>query len=82
MLLLHSSFGTGKRLFKQWICSPLCSIESINDRLNAVEDIMFIPDVVSQVATILSRMPDLERLINKCDSFAINFLNTNIVIVS
>ncbi|KAM4772473.1 DNA mismatch repair protein Msh6 isoform 1-T1 [Rhinophrynus dorsalis] len=58
----------GKRLLKQWLCAPLCNPFSINDRLNAVEDLMAIPDKVSEVGELLKKLPDLERLLSKIHS--------------
>ena len=56
---------TGKRLLKQWLCSPLCNPDAINDRLDAVEDLMKISDVVADVLELLRKLPDLERLLSK-----------------
>nr|XP_033795890.1 DNA mismatch repair protein Msh6 isoform X1 [Geotrypetes seraphini] len=58
----------GKRLLKQWLCAPLCNPHSIGDRLNAVDDIMAIPDKVSEVSELLKKLPDLERLLCKIHS--------------
>ena len=55
----------GKRLLKQWLCSPLCNPKSINDRLNAVEDLIKSADVVADVTELLKKLPDLERLLSK-----------------
>jgi DNA mismatch repair protein MSH6 len=30
----------GRRLLKKWICSPMASIVQINDRLDAIEDLI------------------------------------------
>ncbi|KAM8945438.1 DNA mismatch repair protein Msh6 [Pelodytes ibericus] len=58
----------GKRLLKQWLCAPLCNPFSINDRLNAVEDLMAIPEKVSEIGELLKKLPDLERLLSKIHS--------------
>ncbi|XP_038051603.1 DNA mismatch repair protein Msh6-like [Patiria miniata] len=55
----------GKRLFKQWLCAPLCNPNSINDRLDAVEDLIDIPDKMAEVNELLKKLPDLERLLSK-----------------
>uniref|UniRef100_A0A8D0LCA5 DNA mismatch repair protein n=1 Tax=Sphenodon punctatus TaxID=8508 RepID=A0A8D0LCA5_SPHPU len=55
----------GKRLLKQWLCAPLCNPHSINDRLDAVEDLLAMPDKMSQVGELLKKLPDLERLLSK-----------------
>ncbi|KAM4867573.1 DNA mismatch repair protein Msh6 isoform 3-T3 [Thomomys bottae] len=59
----HTPFG--KRLLKQWLCAPLCSPSAINDRLDAIEDLMVLPDKISEVADLLKKLPDLERLLSK-----------------
>ena len=63
--LLSRPLLPGKRLFKQWLCAPLCNPDAINDRLNAVEDLMASPQVVAEVTELLQKLPDLERLLSK-----------------
>ncbi|NWH87331.1 MSH6 protein, partial [Aegithalos caudatus] len=58
----------GKRLLKQWLCAPLCNPKSINDRLDAVEDLLRVPDKMSEVSEYLKKLPDLERLLSKIHS--------------
>ncbi|XP_077341732.1 DNA mismatch repair protein Msh6 isoform X1 [Lithobates pipiens] len=58
----------GKRLLKQWLCAPLCNPFSINDRLDALEDLMAIPEKVTEVGELLKKLPDLERLLSKIHS--------------
>ncbi|XP_053568202.1 DNA mismatch repair protein Msh6 [Bombina bombina] len=67
----------GKRLLKQWLCAPLCNPFSINDRLNAVEDLMSIPDKVSEVGELLKKLPDLERLLSKIHSIGSSLKSQN-----
>ncbi|KAG8443652.1 hypothetical protein GDO86_008993 [Hymenochirus boettgeri] len=58
----------GKRLLKQWLCAPVCNPFSINDRLNAVEDLMAVPEKMSEIGELLRKLPDLERLLSKIHS--------------
>ncbi|XP_051639646.1 DNA mismatch repair protein Msh6 [Manacus candei] len=58
----------GKRLLKQWLCAPLCNPKSINARLDAVEDLVAVPDKMAEVSEHLKKLPDLERLLNKIHS--------------
>jgi DNA mismatch repair protein MSH6 len=55
----------GKRLFRQWVCHPLCNMQKLNERLDAVDllnsDLSFRDRFCSQMA----KMPDLERLISR-----------------
>ncbi|KAK2166249.1 hypothetical protein LSH36_40g05016 [Paralvinella palmiformis] len=55
----------GKRLLKQWLCAPLCNPDAINDRLDAVDDLLSVPDITAEVKELLKKMPDLDRLLNK-----------------
>ncbi|RFU76982.1 dna mismatch repair msh6 [Trichoderma arundinaceum] len=55
----------GKRLFRQWVAHPLCNIDRINERLDAVEMLNNDPSVREQFASQLVKMPDLERLISR-----------------
>lgn len=58
----------GKRLLKQWLCAPLCNPTSIQDRLDAVEDLMGAQAQASEVSDQLKKLPDLERLLSKIHS--------------
>ncbi|NXH23175.1 MSH6 protein, partial [Bucco capensis] len=58
----------GKRLLKQWLCAPLCNPKSINDRLDAVEDLLAVSEKISEVSEHLKKLPDLERLLSKIHS--------------
>ncbi|KAI1474178.1 DNA mismatch repair protein Msh6 [Daldinia eschscholtzii] len=55
----------GKRLFRQWVCHPLCNIEKINERLDAVDMLNADTNVREQLSSQLTKMPDLERLISR-----------------
>ncbi|GFP59908.1 hypothetical protein ACSS6W_005131 [Trichoderma asperelloides] len=55
----------GKRLFRQWVAHPLCNIDRINERLDAVELLNDDPTIREQFASQLVKMPDLERLISR-----------------
>jgi DNA mismatch repair protein MSH6 len=66
--------ATGKRLLKQWLCSPLCNPDTINDRLDAVEDLMNASSLVADVCESLKKLPDLERLLSKSVSYSLVFV--------
>lgn len=55
----------GKRLFRQWVAHPLCDIQRINERLDAVDMLNADFTVREQFASQLVKMPDLERLISR-----------------
>ena len=60
----------GKRMFRQWVAHPLCNIDKINERLDAVELLNKDPSVREQFASQLVKMPDLERLISRIHAAA------------
>ncbi|EJD51320.1 DNA mismatch repair protein Msh6 [Auricularia subglabra TFB-10046 SS5] len=55
----------GKRLFRMWLCAPLREAATINDRLDAVEDLMDHPSSAEQFAKLAKGVPDLERLLTR-----------------
>lgn len=55
----------GKRLFRQWVCHPLCNIDKINARLDAVDMFCSDPSICGQFSSQMTKMPDLERLISR-----------------
>ncbi|KAK8075867.1 DNA mismatch repair protein msh6 [Apiospora hydei] len=55
----------GKRLFRQWICHPLCNIDKINERLDAVDMLNSNTEIREQFSSEMTKMPDLERLISR-----------------
>lgn len=55
----------GKRLLKYWLVNPLCDVDAINDRLDAIDDLMKIDHMHASVGEMLKQLPDLERLISK-----------------
>lgn len=65
----YCSTGFGKRLFRNWLCSPLCNPDQILERRNAVDDLLQIPDVVESAVAILKKLPDLERLLSKIHNY-------------
>ncbi|XP_069105499.1 DNA mismatch repair protein Msh6-like [Argopecten irradians] len=64
----HCNTPFGRRLFRQWLCAPLCNPASINDRLDAVDDLIGCPDLVATTTEIIKKLPDLERLLNRIHS--------------
>ncbi|XP_065191374.1 DNA mismatch repair protein Msh6-like [Sycon ciliatum] len=61
----HCATPFGRRLLKQWLCSPLCHPDAINSRLDAVEALMDLPAAVTDARDILRQLPDLQRLLGK-----------------
>lgn len=61
----HCSTMAGKRLLRQWICTPLCDANAIDERLDAIKDLIKYSEFVPQAVVLLKKLPDLERLLSK-----------------
>ncbi|KAL7412649.1 muts domain V-domain-containing protein [Mrakia frigida] len=55
----------GKRLFRLWLCMPLRKAQAINDRLDAVEEIMQHPNFEDVFRKLCKGLPDLERQVSR-----------------
>ncbi|XP_053615816.1 probable DNA mismatch repair protein Msh6 isoform X2 [Plodia interpunctella] len=55
----------GKRLLYQWVCAPSCNITVIKERQQAVKFLLEDQELSQEAKTILTSMPDLERLLAK-----------------
>lgn len=64
-----SSFG--KRQLKRWLLSPLMNIQKIEDRLDAVEDLIDNQYETDVFRSKLSKLPDLEKLLAKIYTYSI-----------
>ena len=64
-MTMHYFSILGKRLFRQWLCAPLCSPAAISDRLDAIDDLNGVPEVVAEITDILRKLPDLERILGR-----------------
>ncbi|XP_061366489.1 DNA mismatch repair protein MSH7 [Gastrolobium bilobum] len=60
--------SSGKRQLRNWICCPLKDAEGINNRLDVVDDLMARPEIMSDIAQHLRKLPDLERLLGSIKS--------------
>lgn len=67
----------GKRLLKKWICSPLSRIEDIQNRLDAVEDLIGCPDAVRQFQNRSWKLPDLEKSLSLIYQFSASSYHQN-----
>ncbi len=57
--------AAGGRMLKNWLLRPLCDVESINKRLDAVEVLYRDPVKRAQLQEILSQVLDIERLVSR-----------------
>jgi len=61
----------GKRNLKRWLLSPLINIQKINDRLDAVEDLMANQYETDVFRSKLGKLPDLEKLLAKIYTYSV-----------
>lgn len=62
----HTPFG--RRVLRDWMCRPLQAAADINERLDAVENLMAEGTAMSAAAKALSKLPDLEHLLARIHS--------------
>ena len=63
--LYHCCTAFGRRLLKQWLSAPLCNPSAINDRLDAVTDLVHNSSLMFEVKGVLQTIPDLERMLRR-----------------
>lgn len=62
----------GARLLKKWITQPLKKSDEINDRLDAVDELLANKRAASKMSQILSKLYDIERLSVKMSNSSAN----------
>jgi DNA mismatch repair protein MSH6 len=67
----HCSTAFGSRLMRVWVSRPLARISDLNERLEAVEDLMQHQDLLSNMRHAMSKLPDLERLLSRIHAHSI-----------
>ena len=70
-ILDHTWTKFGKRNFKRWVTTPLWSIDMINDRLDAVEDLMYHKDELNKFRELIKELPDLEKSLSTIYQYSI-----------
>ncbi|RUS16472.1 hypothetical protein BC937DRAFT_91165 [Endogone sp. FLAS-F59071] len=61
-VLDHTSTSFGRRLLRRWVGRPLIDVDQLNERVNAVEEILNNDSPLLQKAReLLKQLPDLER---------------------
>lgn len=73
-LINKCSTPFGKRMMRSWMCSPSTNPVVINQRLDAVEDLMKLPIEKNKLTSNLKLLGDLERSINKLYHYSIKSL--------
>ena len=67
----HCSTLFGKRKMKKWLLAPLYNEKKINERLDAVEDLMNHQYETDKLRALLSKLPDLEKLLARVFTYSI-----------
>ncbi|CAH0596392.1 unnamed protein product [Chrysodeixis includens] len=55
----------GKRSLYQWVCAPSCNLSVIKERQEAVKELFENQELCQDAKSILTTLPDLERLLAK-----------------
>jgi len=61
--------GMGGRMFRNWLCMPLCELGAIGKRQDAVEEIKDADDKLAKVRRLLSNISDTERIAARISTF-------------
>ena len=61
--------GMGGRMFRNWLCMPLCDLDAIAWRQDAVEEIKNIDGILSELRKLLSNISDTERIAARISTF-------------
>ncbi|TIB87108.1 DNA mismatch repair protein Msh6 [Wallemia mellicola] len=70
-LLNRCTTPFGKRLFRIWLCTPLRSSKAINERLNAVDDVISNTGFTQEFDSNVKGLPDLERLLSRIHAMSV-----------
>ncbi|MHC4728085.1 MAG: DNA mismatch repair protein MutS, partial [Planctomycetota bacterium] len=61
--------GMGGRMFRNWLCMPLCDLAAIGQRQDAVEEIKDTDNKLAEVRRLLSNISDTERIAARISTF-------------
>jgi DNA mismatch repair protein MutS len=61
--------GMGGRMFRNWLCMPLCDLDAIGRRQDAVEEIKNIDGILSELRRLFSNISDTERIAARISTF-------------
>ena len=61
--------GMGGRLFRNWLCMPLCDIKAIEQRQDAIEEAKDSETELAEVRRLLSNISDTERIAARISTF-------------
>jgi DNA mismatch repair protein MutS len=61
--------GMGARMFRNWLCMPLCDAGEIELRQDVVEELIEKQNSLGQVHSLLSKIADTERIAGRLSTF-------------
>ncbi len=61
--------GMGGRMFRNWLCMPLCDVDAIEARQDAVEELANAADKLAELRRRLSNIADTERIAARISTF-------------
>jgi DNA mismatch repair protein MutS len=61
--------GMGGRMFRNWLCMPLCELDAIERRQDAVEEIKNTDNKLAGLRRLLSNISDTERIAARISTF-------------
>jgi len=61
--------GMGGRLFRNWLCMPLCDIKAIEQRQDAIEEVKDSETELTEVRRLLANISDTERIAARISTF-------------
>jgi DNA mismatch repair protein MutS len=61
--------GMGGRMFRNWLCMPLCDVAAIEDRQDAVQELKEQQPRLAAVRGLLSNIADTERIAARISTF-------------
>ncbi|XP_017107775.2 probable DNA mismatch repair protein Msh6 [Drosophila bipectinata] len=57
----HCCTKFGKRLLHHWLCAPSCDVAVIEERQEAIGELIRLPSELQEIRALLAPMPDFER---------------------
>ena len=61
--------GMGGRMFRNWLCMPLCEVAAIESRQDAVQELREDAQTLAQIRELLSGVADTERIAARISTF-------------
>ncbi len=65
----HTKTAMGARMLRNWICQPLCKLDSINYRQQGVAEINADSKLAEKLANILKNISDIERIVSRISTY-------------